>query len=61
MKKRWELVYISETALPKELRDVLADAEEYVIKDRYEEDKILVHFSWLKHRLIEWFLNHEKE
>jgi hypothetical protein len=61
MKKQREIVYESDLILPAELRNALADVEDCVIRDRYEPDKIGVHFSWLKHRIIEWFLNHEKE
>jgi hypothetical protein len=55
-----EVVYTSETVLPDELRNLLLDVQKCVMRDRFEEDKILIHFSWLKHRLIEWLLNHEK-
>jgi hypothetical protein len=48
------------TILPDEIRKLLSDVEKYVLKDKYEEDKIPVHFSYLKHRIIEWFLDHEE-
>jgi hypothetical protein len=53
--------YESETVLPDELSRLLEDVQEYVIEDRNETDKVLVHFSWLKHRIIGWLLNHELE
>jgi hypothetical protein len=61
MKKQWEIVYESDLILPAEIRNALADVEKCVIRDRHEPDKMCIHLSWLKHRIIEWFLNHEKE
>jgi hypothetical protein len=53
--------YASELVLPDEIRHLLEDTQEYVMADIHEKDKTACHFSWLEHRLIEWFLNHAKE
>jgi hypothetical protein len=57
---RRKILYMSKTVLPKELSLRFLDAEEYILADRNETDKIMCHLSWLKHCIITWFDEHQE-
>jgi hypothetical protein len=56
-----KITYESETILPVEIERLLNDTQEYVLAHKYEGDKVIIDFSWLKRELIRWFDDHAKE
>jgi hypothetical protein len=52
------IVYESDTVLPDFVKRLIGYAEEYIMADRREEDKIAVHCSWLQNKLTSWFAEH---
>jgi hypothetical protein len=57
---RRKILYESESLFPRELSLKFLDAQEYILADKNEPDKIVVHLSWLKHGVITWFDEHEE-
>jgi hypothetical protein len=56
-----EITYESETILPIEIIRLIDDTQEYVLAHKYEDDTVLIDFSWLKRGLLCWFDGHVKK
>jgi hypothetical protein len=53
-----QVIYESDKILPLSMELNLLHAQEYIMADRNEPDKMLAHFSWLKRCVTDWFYNH---
>jgi hypothetical protein len=57
---RHRVAYISDTVFPKEISDLVLGFQEYVMSDKDDINAVLVHVSWLKNNLINWFKLHQE-
>ena len=51
------LQYVSQSVLPQEILDEIKVMQNRILRDLYEEDKIIINIGNFQNYLVKWFLN----